>query len=156
MKRFTLVTLGTVTLGTAALLWAAGPSPAQNDQTISGDWRVVVALRNGHRYEDREVENWVWKFDGHGNFAWEGNPPDLRPDFGPALFACDEAAEPRRIDFKHLTGPHENRITRGIYAFDGHELLINVALAPDGERPGGFGSEWFPGNLTVSLRPVLR
>jgi uncharacterized protein (TIGR03067 family) len=158
MKRFALVAVVLVAggFGTAALLWAAGPSPAQDDQPISGAWQVAVALRNGQRYEDTEVANWVWRFDGHDSFTWEGAPPDLRADFGPALVACNESTEPKQIDFKHLAGPHENRITLGIYAFAGSELLVNVPLVPDGERPGGFGPEWFPGNLTVSLHPVRR
>jgi uncharacterized protein (TIGR03067 family) len=156
MKRFALVALGVVALSTAVLLGARGPTPSPDDQTISGDWKVAVALRNGYRYEDREIENWVWKFDGHGGFSWEGNPPDLRSDFVPALCAFDGATEPMRLDLKHLRGPHENRITRGIFAFAGPELLIAVPLAPDGERPGGFGTEWFTGNLLVTLHPVRR
>jgi uncharacterized protein (TIGR03067 family) len=155
MKRYALVAVAAALLA-AALLWARDPAPGPSDPIMSGDWGVVVALRNGQRYEDGAIANWVWKFDGHGGFTWEGNPPDLRTDFGPALCACDDGPEPKWIDFKHLTGPHENRITRGIYAFSGSEVLINVPLTPDGERPGGFGSDWFTGNLTVTLRPVRR
>ena len=158
MNRFSYaaVVIVVIALGLWFLLWGAAPSLGQNDHVVGGDWQVVTALRNGQRYEDAEVANWVWKFDGHGEFTWEGAPPDMRPDFGPVLFACDWSAEPRQIDFKHLTGPHTNRITRGIYAFAGPELLINMPLTPDGERPGGFDAAWFPGNLTVSLRPVRR
>jgi uncharacterized protein (TIGR03067 family) len=156
MKRLALVALGAVALSTAALLWARDPMPVADDQTVSGDWKAVVALRNGFRYDDRAIENWVWKFDGHGGLTWEGQPPDLRSDFAPALCAFEDATEPKARDLKHLMGPHRNRITRGIYAFAGPELLINVPLALDGERPGGFSAEWFTGNLLVTLHPVRR
>lgn len=158
MNRFAVVVVIVLAifLTVATMFWWSAPSLGQNDQIVGGDWQVVTALRNGQRYEDAEVANWVWKFDGHGGFTWEGAPPEMRPDFGPALFACDWSTQPRQIDFKHLTGPHASRITRGIYAFAGPELLVNMPLTPDGERPGGFDAAWFTGNLTVSLRPVRR
>jgi uncharacterized protein (TIGR03067 family) len=157
MKRYAIVTVALVSLAALALFIGDRRSPAATQEPpVSGEWEVVVALRNGERYPDHAVANWIWKFDRNGNFTWEGNPPDLRDDLGPALYACDETTELKGIDFKHLTGPFTDRLTRGIYTLSGHELLINIPLTPDGERPGGFGAEWFHGNLTVTLRPNHR
>jgi uncharacterized protein (TIGR03067 family) len=140
-------------LALAALLVLAsvpadGGGVRKDRNKLQGDWLSLAILRNGREVTDQGAMG--LRIEGNTLvMTWQSRPTKTAWD---ATFKLHRPSQgPAWIDVTQENAPVVGNVRKGIYAFDGQNLKLCLALPGSDERPAAFGSPFGSNFLYVTL-----
>jgi uncharacterized protein (TIGR03067 family) len=120
---------------TAISLLAASPAfagSASDQEKFQGAWQRVSIIDDGKMVEGAEK----------GSVVFSGNEYTLKDGDtvkSTGTYKLDESKSPKEFDVMPGAGPYKGKTLKGIYKFDGDQLIYCIA-GPDLDRPKEFAS----------------
>jgi uncharacterized protein (TIGR03067 family) len=112
-------------------------------EALKGTWSMVSLTLSGRELPEGQVSTASMVVQGNAiTTTWAGRD-------SLATFKIDPAVTPRTIDLTFGDGPLKDQTVKGIYKFDGNQLVMCRAARPEGERPGEFTSQAASGRILV-------
>ena len=150
MKRYLVIVIAAMTLGTTAL-----PALAQDEATkkelaaLAGTWRVTAIEANGQRRTGTALPNMVVKVEGD-RYRQEAAGQLIES----GTLKLDPTAKPKTIDMTVQSGMAKGKVQRGIYRLEGDTWIVCAPEAGVKERPTEFTSKGGKGWMVFELKRV--
>jgi uncharacterized protein (TIGR03067 family) len=133
-----------IALGTLPMLLSAADPPkggTKDQDRMQGTWKIAEITVDGKEVDVAAVAKVRYVFSGPAS-EYKSDTEHVK-----GTYKLDVTVSPRGIDM--LNG--ENKVmSRGVYKFDGDELIWCYVRSTDGDRPAGFASK--PGSKAILLR----
>lgn len=121
-----LLAIGLLAVG-SAFAYAAG-----DQDKFQGAWQRVSIIDDGKKVDGAEKGSVV--FSGSEYTLKDGDTVKSK-----GAFKLDESKSPKEFDVMPAAGPYKGKTLKGIYKFDGEQLIYCIA-GPDLDRPKDFAS----------------
>ena len=121
--------LAAISLLAAGLAFAG---EASDQKKFQGAWQRVSIIDNGKTVEGAEKGSVV--FSGGEYTLKDGDTVKSK-----GTYKLDESKSPKEFDVMPGAGPNKGKTLKGIYKFDGAQLIYCIA-SPDLDRPKEFAS----------------
>jgi uncharacterized protein (TIGR03067 family) len=105
---------------------------ASDQDKFQGAWQRVSIIDDGKKVEGAETGSVV--FSGGEYTLKDGDTVKSK-----GTFKLDETKSPKEFDVMPGAGPYKGKTLKGIYKFDGEQLIYCIA-GPDLDRPKEFAS----------------
>ena len=126
-----------------------GQTVRKDSKRLQGDWLSLAVIKNGQEETERpalkihiEGNTLQMKYQGKATLLWDATFK---------LTISKDLKEPREIDVVLKNWALVGDTMKGIYAFDGKNLKLCLALPGSDERPHEFGSPPGSNFLFVTL-----
>lgn len=120
-----------------SLAWAQEAMDAAQQeeyQKLSGQWRLVMAIKDGKPVPNEELATTTLITRGN-TFQF---PQASTVGTAPAgTFSLNPSTDPKQVDSTATAGPNKGQVCKGIYRIEG-DTQVAVFGAPGGERPTDF------------------
>lgn len=121
--------LAIISLLATGLAFAGG---ANDQEKFQGVWKRVSIIDDGKKVEGAEKSSVV--FSGSDYTLKDGDKVK-----GKGTYKLDDSKSPKEFDVMPGAGPYKGKTLKGIYKFDGDQLIYCIA-GPDLDRPKEFAS----------------
>jgi len=130
-------------LASCALLALLGAMTQDFDELVraeqkrfQGTWKVIAAEQKGEKVPPKELEGLLLIVDGDTIQVKEGGKTQER-----FVYKLTPDRKPKQIDFTYKEGPKKGRTDRGIYKFQGDQLMFCIEENEKLTRPRDFATE---------------